>query len=140
MERPVRQTFENVTEKVPKGPAGFVGQGNMAGAVTYFAVSLVNGINPIDGVNIGFNVESHSVERKDGKQIHRFLVNSSGKNVARFTSKFNSPPSTADFFLRDIDVKEVNKKEERSTLTTWEVVVELKDRKVINQVEDNMEI
>lgn len=128
MARPLRSLLEKTTDKIPRGPLGFIGKGNAVGATNYFAVALANGLIPIDGVSIGFDVESHSVERQDGMETHTFIINSYNKDVARFIAKFQSAPSNVDFLSQETEVISITPIKERSTVTTWKVVVEVKER------------
>lgn len=128
MARPLRDLFEKTTDKLPEGPLGFFGRGNAVGATNYFTVALINGIIPIDGIRIGFDVESHSVERDDDTEIHTFIINSYNKDVARFIAKFQSAPSNVDFFSQETEVLSINPVKERSTVTTWKAIVEVKER------------
>lgn len=121
--RPVRDTLEKGTSRIPKGPLGVIGNGNLAGGIGYFTVSTINGLIPIDGVDVGFNVESHSVERENGKETHTFHINSANRDIAKFTAKFKSNPSNLDFLVRDVNVQDVEKVRERRWFTTWEVTV-----------------
>lgn len=127
--RPIRNLFENATSRIPRGPLGFFGRGNAVGAANYFSVAFVNGIIPIDGVDVGYDIESHSVERlDDGREIHTFVINSYNKDVARFIGKFKSAPSNVDFLSQETEIETVEPIKERNTVTTWRVVTEVKER------------
>lgn len=126
--RPIRNLIEKGTSSVPRGPLGFLGKGNAVGAVNYFVVSAINGVIPIDGLEVGFNIESHSVDRSGDEDVHTFVVNSANKDVARFAAKFKAAPSNIDFTLQDTEVESVEALEERSTFTTWEIIVLVEER------------
>lgn len=128
--RLVRNTFESATDKIPRGPLGFIGGGNTVGAANYFVVALINGIIPIDGVDVGFDVQSHSVERRDGVEVHTFEINSYNKDVAEFLSRFRAAPSNVDFITEETEIVSIEPIKERSTVTTWRVVAEVKERNI----------
>lgn len=136
MHRPLRQLAESVTDRVPRGPLGFIGEGNAVGAAGFVAVGLARKLTPISGINIGYNVQSQSVEMEDGKEIHTFEINSASADVARFVAKLRSSPSNIDFVLRDTEVQSIEPIVERSTFNTWEVVVVVKEREQVEEVAD----
>lgn len=141
--RPVRSSFSSLTEKVPKGPLEVVGDGNMIGAANYFTVAAINGIIPVNGVDVGYNIQSHSVNRTGGKEEHTFIINSANKNVAKFIAKIESAPSNIDHFKNRAEVTSIEPIEERMTFTTWSVVaireedpegMEVQDSKNVNKL------
>lgn len=135
MHRPLRNTVESITEKVPNGPLGFLGRGNGVGALGFATVGLARKLTPISGVNIGYKIVSQEVRREDGIETHTFEINSASKDVARFVAKINSSPSTIDFAIRETDIKSIRPLVERSTFNTWEVVVEVEDRAAVEDIE-----
>jgi len=138
MNRPIRGLIESTTSRIPRGPFGFLGKGNAAGAAGFVTVGLIRKLTPISGINIGYNIQSRSTEIEDGVEVHTFEINSASKDVARFVARLNSAPSTADFVLRDTEVISIEPLVERSTVNTWEVVVELEDRPTVEKIEDGM--
>jgi len=136
MNRPIRSFVEKTTSNIPSGPAGYAGDGNLVGAVTYFAVSIANKFNPIAGSNIGFKVNSHSTEQVDGGEVHTFIVTSYLEPTAKFIGKFRSPPTNIDFFTKETEVLEVEPVNERRTATTWMVKVRTNGREAIEEAEE----
>lgn len=127
MPRPLRSSLEKVTKDVPNGPLGFIGGGNAVGAVM-FALSEVAGFfTPGSSLDPGYKIQSHSIDQRGDVEVHTFRVSSYFEQTARFASKFNTAPSNADFFIRDIDVTRVGKVEDRSTVATWEITVEISE-------------
>ena len=119
----VRETLDSTLDSIPKGPAGFAGKGNLFGAANYFLVSTVNGLIPVDGVDIGFEVRSHSVEDVEDGELHRFEILASNKRVAEFTAKFDSAPTNIDYFRNRPEVQSSQVAKERDTLNLYSVVV-----------------
>lgn len=113
--------MENATGKIPRGPLGFLGNGNALGAVNYFTVATVNGIIPIAGVDIGYNIEGHSVRREGDVEHHNFTILATNENVAKFAAKFKSKPSNVDLAAYRITIESVSKVRERRTFTVWEI-------------------
>jgi len=128
--RPLRNIQEKVTSKVPKGPLGFVGDGNALGASTFFVVNTVNRLTPISGVRMGYKIISHNVNRTPSVNTYTYQINAYSKDVARFVAKQSAAPSTVDLFRKDITVTSIEPVQERKTATTWKVVVTVKDRQM----------
>lgn len=126
--RPIRDAVESTTDKIPSGPLSYGGGGNLLGGLGYFTVATVNGVVPIDGVDVGYSIESHNVQRRDNKEIHTYTINAVSKDVAKFVARFKSNPSNLDILGREIEVTDVTKVKERRTATTWEVTVEARKR------------
>lgn len=131
--RPLRSLSESVTQRIPKGPLGFLGEGNAVGAIGFTAVGIVNTFNPVSGLDAGYNIQSHSVEHNEDGEMHTFEINAASKDVARFVARLRSSPSNVDFLLRDTEVMSIEPVVERSTFNTWEVVVEVKDREAVEE-------
>lgn len=136
MPRPLRSSVESVTKRIPEGPLGFLGRGNALGAAGFTVTGILNTLIPISGVEIGYSVESHSVERQDGIEIHTFTINAASRDVARFAAKLKSAPSNIDFAFRETEVQSVEPAVERSTFNTWRVVVNVEDRAVIEDIQE----
>jgi hypothetical protein len=126
--RPIRDASERTTDKIPSGPLGYGGNGNLLGGAGYFAVATLNGIIPIQGVNIGYNVESHEVRRRGNSETHTFVINAMNKNIAQFVAKFQSTPSNLDLPAREIEITDITKLKERRTATTWRIETEARKR------------
>lgn len=128
MPRPLRTTVEKTTEKIPRGPWGVAGKGNITGAIGFSLVEIAGIFIPGSELDPGFNIESQSVERSNGQTVHTFVINAASKNVARFAAKFESAPSNIDFATMDTDVISVEPITERSTFSTYRVIVEVSER------------
>jgi hypothetical protein len=126
--RPLRDITENLTDNIPGGPLGITGGGNLVGGTGYFVVSAINGVVPLDGVDVGFDVESHSVERQDDREIHTFIIHSSSKDVAQFIAKYRSSPSNVQFLGRDIQITDVREEKSNRSFSRWRVTTEVESR------------
>lgn len=126
--RPIRDAIENTTDKIPSGPLGYGGNGNLIGGAGYFTIATLNGIVPISGVNVGFSVEGHDVERRGDTEKHTFVINAMNRDIAQFVAKFQSTPSNLDIVAREIEITDVTKIKERRTSTTWRIVTEARKR------------
>lgn len=138
MRRPLRDRFEETLEKIPRGPLGFAGSGNVVGGVNYFIVALINGLIPIDGISVGFRVRSHNIQRFKNKQVHTFIIDAYNEDVTEFLAKFQSAPSNVDFILGDTKIQSAELLEERITSSTWKIIVEYRSREAIERVENNL--
>lgn len=119
----VREALDTTLNAIPEGPAGFAGNGQLFGAANYFAVSTINGLLPVDGVDVGFTVRSHSVEDVDDGELHRFEILASNKRVAEYTAKMRSAPTNIDFVRNRPDVLSSEVQKQRDTLNLYSVVV-----------------
>lgn len=126
--RPLRSLSEKVTDRIPRGPLGIAGKGNLIGGVGYFTVATVNGVLPIDGVKLGFEVESHNVERTDNKEIHTFIIHSASKDVARFIAKYKSSPSNVQLMGREIKITDIDEEKSNRSFSRWRVRTEVEGR------------
>jgi hypothetical protein len=133
-ERPIRSLVESGTSKIPRGPLGVVGGGNAIGGAGYFTISFINGLNPVDGLDVGYTIESHEiVERNDetGKEVHIFTIHSASEDVARFIAKFRSSPTITQALSRDVEVTDVTEEKSNRTFSRWRV------RTVVKPMIDN---
>lgn len=118
--RPLRDTVEKASDKIPRGPLGILGKGNAIGGANYFTVALINGLVPVDGLEVGFNIESHNVERSGDEELHTFVIQASNKDLARFISKYESSPTNLDFFKNRTEVLEVERVDGSFVFPRWE--------------------
>lgn len=121
MARFLRRAFENGLDKVPSGPLGIVGGGNVVGAVSMTTAEIAGTVVPGSEFDPGFRIKSHNVRRQRGEERHTLEVDSFIKPTARFVSKWRAAPSGLDFFIQDVEVESVEKVRERGTSTTWKV-------------------
>lgn len=138
MRRPIRSTLEAVTDRVPNGPLGFVGGGNAVGAVNYFSVALINGIIPVDGLEVGYNIESSSIEQTSEGKLFTYTINAYNKDVTRFLAKFRSAPSNINFLSQRTEIEGVGLVEKRRAASTWRVRVLVEDRDITKRVNGDM--
>lgn len=128
VKRPVRDSLSRLTEKIPKGPLGVLGRGNGIGAAGFFTASAINGVVPLEGVDVGFNVESHNVDRRGNVEEHTFLVHSASENVARFVGKFRSTPTNLNFATDEVEVVLVEELIPRRGFSLWRVKAEVQTK------------
>ena len=122
-DRPVRSELEPFFDKIPDGPLGVLGSGNVYGGATYLTASALQGLNPVDGVRIGYNFESSSVTRRNGQEMHTYRVNASSRQVAQFAARYKASPSNIDYLTDRPTVTGTSLVKERNTLPLWEVTV-----------------
>lgn len=137
--RPIRDGLELATDTLPRGPFGFAGQGNLAGAIGLAGVQIASLAVPGSELDPGFTVVSSTREMVDGKQNMTFTINAYSRDVARFVAKKRSAPSNLDLFLRDVNVTSVEEQESRSTASTWKVTTVLDEREVTEKLEGDEE-
>lgn len=124
--KPIRSVLTKGTSSLPKGPLGFAGGGNLIGGAGYFTVSFLNGIIPVDGLEVGYEIESHSVERNDGTETHTFIVHAASEDVARFLAKYRSSPTNVNFFDdRPVVQDVVAEEEENAVFTRWRITTKI---------------
>lgn len=128
MKRPLRNLAEKATDSIPRGPLGIAGKGNLVGGAGYFTVAAINGVMPLDGVDVGFEVESHEVERTDGREVHTFIIHSASKDVAQFIAKYKSSPSNIQFMGRRIEITNVAEEKSNRSFSRWRVRTEVEGR------------
>ena len=118
----IREQLDSSLGEIPEGPVGFAGRGKLFGAANYFAVATLNGIIPVDGLDVGFEIRSSSVQDvQDGEQ-HTFEILASNKRLAEFVARFESAPTNIDFIRHNPEVKSSEVSKERDTLNLYRVV------------------
>lgn len=126
--RPIRQYVEDQTEKIPNGPLGIAGRGDLIGLTGYFGVSIVNSALSLTGADIGFDIESHTVERFQDREEHTFTIHSMSRDVARATAKFKSTPTFINAARDRVDVIQTREVEQRRAFTVWEIKTRVQKR------------
>lgn len=134
--RPFRDALENdITDKVPKGPLGAVGEGNMLGLAGFIAVESGQIITfPIPGLNRpGFKIVSNSVvDSEPGRQVHDIVVHAGSEDVAEFVTQYESAPSNFDFIRANTEVLETEEIDPDGFYSTYRIRV-LVDRRAIRE-------
>jgi len=129
--RPGRELLEGVLEAIPEGPGGKLGDGSVIGYAGYFAAATGQlAVLPVPGVRQpGYHVISHGAEAMDEFERHTVRVSAASKNIAEIAAAYDvAAPSNIDFLSGETDIVSTEKIKERSTYTTWEVVVDVADR------------
>lgn len=123
-QRPLRGLLEKATDSIPQGPLGVLGSGNAIGGAGYFTVSAINGIVPVDGLDVGYEVKSRETELEDGIEEHTFLIYSASKDVARFVAKYQTSPTNINFIREKPEVTSVEKVQDDIFFPLWRVTSE----------------
>jgi len=127
-ERPVRDKLEGATDKIPEGPRGKIGGGNLLGAGGYVAVEATRPLfTLIPGLRQpGYTITSHSTEKTgEGTERHTLMVTALTEDVAEFAAEYNSAASNIDYFRSDVENIKVEKVTERGTYSTFNIVVDV---------------
>lgn len=130
-ERPVRSLLEDTTSRVPSGPLGAFGEGNVIGFIGFLAVESGEIITvPIPGVQRpGFKKVSHGVETiQPGVQEHTIRMHAVSEDVGEFVSQYESAPSNYDFVFGNTEVVDITKLDTDVGYTTYEFVVRVDRR------------
>lgn len=129
--RPIREAFESATDNIPEGPFGKFGDGDLTGYAGYAAIKTGQiSVIPIPGVRQpGFHVISHGVEQFGDFERHTVNISAASEHIARIAAEYEvSAPSNIDYFTSEVDAISVDEIKERSTFSTWEIVVDVADR------------
>lgn len=133
--KPIRSIITKASSKVPKGPLGVLGKGNVVGGAGFFISSAVNGIVPIDGVEVGFQVETHNVERSGNVEEHTFLVHSLTEQTARFAARYKSTPTNLNAIFDEVEVVSAEEVKERQGFSLWKIRTEVDTKGEIEKEE-----
>lgn len=137
--RPLRDVLEeDITDKIPEGPLGAIGEGNVLGFAGFLAVESGQIITiPVPGLTRpGYKVVSHGLTDTslDGdKQVHKIVLHAYSEDVAEFVTQYNSAPSNFDFIRADTEVIETKEVGPDSFYTTYEIKV-LVDRSEVRDL------
>lgn len=127
-EQPVRDKFEEVTEKIPEGPMGKVGGGNLVGAGGYVAVEATKPIwQFVPGVRQpGYKIDAHGTKKiGPGHERHILTVTALSQNVAEFAAQYTAAPSNVDYVRSETPIKNTKELTERGTYSTYRVTVDV---------------
>jgi len=138
--RPLRDLLENnITDEVPEGPLGTLGEGNLIGFAGFLAVESGQIITiPIPGLNRpGFKIVSNSlVDSTDGKQIHDIVLHAASEDVAEFVTQYESSPSNFDFIRGDTEVLDIEELDADGFYSTYRVRVMVNRRAIREELAD----
>lgn len=127
--RPVRDRFEEATDRIPSGPLGATGGGDLVGAAGWLAVESTRPvIQFIPGIKQpGYKVTAHSTRRVTDGEEHTLNVAAISENVAKWVAQYTSSPSNVNFAASEKDIISIDIVTERPAYTTYQIVVLLKD-------------
>lgn len=131
--KPFRNAAEGLLDKIPRGPLGKIGEGNVAGFGGYFAIKTGQlAVVPIPGVRQpGFHAISHGVQAKDDYELHIIRINAASRKVAEVACEYEiASPSNIDFVTSEVEAVDVKEIKSRPTYSTYEFTVEVADRGV----------
>jgi len=131
--KPLRDAVEGALDKIPRGPLGKIGEGNVASFGGYFAIKTGQlAVLPIPGVRQpGFHAISHGVQAEEDYELHIIRINAASRKVAEVACEYEiASPSNIDFVTSEVEAVEVKELKSRPTYSTWEFRVEVADRGV----------
>jgi len=134
--KPLRNATANTLEKIPTGPLGKVGDGNVFAGTGYLAIKTGQlAVLPVPGIRQpGFHTISHGVRERDGFEEHNIRITAASKSVAEVAAEYEvASPSNIDYITSEVETVEVNELTSRSTYSTWEFIVEVADRGTSDQ-------
>lgn len=134
-ERGVRDKIENATEKIPSGPLGNAGQGDLIGAAGFFAVESTKPVwEFIPGVKQpGYKITGHGTRRAADGEEHILDIAAVSEDVAEWAAKYAAAPSNATFLAASKEIVNVQRITERRGYTTFRVTVLLSDPGEVNE-------
>lgn len=127
--RPFRDRLEkDITDKIPEGPLGALGEGNLLGFAGFVVVESGEVITiPVPGLDRpGYKVVSHGLVEtsSDGdEQVHEIVLHAYSEDVAEFVTQYNSAPSNFDFIRADTEVLKTEVIDPDGFYTTYEIKV-----------------
>lgn len=130
MRRPLRDTFEtNVTDKIPSGPLGKIGEGDVIGAGGFIAVEATRPFFTfVPGLKQpGYHVTSHTTDTTDDGEVHTVTVTAISEDVAEFVAQYTASPSNVNFLVSNIELLSTEVVTERSTYSTYRMEVLLEE-------------
>lgn len=133
-ETPVRDRFQEVTEKIPEGPMGKVGGGNLIGAAGYTAVSATRPIlDFIPGIRQpGFTVTAHGTKQIGPNHTrHIIVISALSEKVAEFVAEYNAAPSNIDYLRSEIRLVELKELQRQRTYTIYQMTVDVITKEIL---------
>lgn len=127
--RPIRDRFENLTDKVPSGPRGNIGEGDVIGAAGFFAVEASKPVVEfIPGVKQpGYKVTGHGTRRTGEGEEHTINIAAISEDVAKWAAQYSASPSNVNFVVSDKEIVNVEEVTKRQGYSTYQIKVLLKD-------------
>ena len=133
--QPVRKQINTLTDRVPSGPLGAIGEGDLIGFLGFVAVESGEIITiPIPGANRpGFKKVSHGMDMEEpGLQRHTIVIHAISKDVAEFVTQYSSAPSNFDFLRGRTTVEDVEELDTDSSYSTYRITI-LVDRRALQK-------
>jgi len=127
-DRPIRDEFASATDRIPEGPLGKVGGGNLLGAGGFAAVEATRPVwQFIPGVKQpGYKIISHGSEYVgNGVERHSIKVAAVSEDIAEFAAEYVSAPSNIDYLRSDIENTQVEVETKRGSYSTFNITVDL---------------
>jgi len=127
-DQPVRDRFEEVTSKIPEGPMGKVGGGNLVGAAGFVAVESTKPVwQFVPGIKQpGYKVTAHGTkELGSGEERHVLTVTAISEDVATFAAQYTAAPSNIDYIRSRTTVVDIREITERATYSTYKITVDV---------------
>lgn len=128
MKRPIRDRLEKEgTGRVPSGPLGKVGEGDIIGAGGFLAVEATRPFFTfIPGIKQpGYAVTAHSTESTQDGEVHRLTVTAISEDVAEFVAQYFASPGNLNFIVSDIELEETDRITTRAGYSTYNITVRL---------------
>jgi len=129
--KPIRNAVENTLDRIPVGPLGKIGEGNIAAGAGYLAIKSGQlAVLPVPGIRQpGFHAISHGAESREGFERHVIRINAASRKVAEIACEYEiASPSNIDYVTAEIETVEVEEVKSRQTYSTYEFVVDVADR------------
>lgn len=127
-DQPVRDKFEEVTNRIPEGPMGKVGGGNLIGAGGYVAVESTRPVwQFLPGIKQpGYKINAHGTKLiSEGKERHILTIVAISENVAEFAAEYTAAPSNIDYLRSEVKTVSIKEVVERGTYSTYEILVDV---------------
>jgi hypothetical protein len=128
--RPLRSLAEELTENIPSGPLGSVGEGDVIGTAGFLAVESAKSVFQfVPGIKTpGYGISSHSTRNVPNGEEHEFVITALSEDVAEFVSQYESSPSNLNYLTNDKEIVGFEEITTRRGYTTYKITVLLRDR------------
>lgn len=128
MKRPIRDKLEREgTGRVPSGPLGKVGEGDIIGAGGFLAVETARtAFQFLPGIKTpGYSIVAHNAESVSDGEVHRFTITAISEDVAEFVAQYSSAPGNINFVISDVELEETDRVTTRPGYSTYNIRVRL---------------